>query len=121
LTASRAYREGPEMETDRLLDDIVAVVARELDPEAIVLFGSRAIGDARADSDVDLLIVTREAFGPATDRRAVMVRLWTALAGIRVAKDLLVYSREEVAQWRQSRNHVIANALREGRLLYGSI
>ncbi|MGE5557663.1 MAG: hypothetical protein ACM3WV_03515 [Bacillota bacterium] len=37
------------------------------------------------------------------------------------AKDILVYSREEVERWRSARNHIIARALREGRLLYGSI
>ena len=33
---------------------MAAVVAREVDPEAIILFGSHATGGARPDSDVDL-------------------------------------------------------------------
>jgi hypothetical protein len=50
-----------------------------------------------------------------------MIRIWRALAGFTVAKDILVYSHEEVERWRGARNHVIGRALREGRLLYGTL
>jgi hypothetical protein len=33
-------------------------------------------------------------------------------------KDVLVYSREEFEKWQDSINHVVAIAVREGRLLY---
>jgi uncharacterized protein len=107
--------------TAEMLREMAAVVAREVHPEAIVLFGSQATGHARADSDVDLLVVEAEPFGAHRDRRQEMARLWRALARFVVAKDILVYSREEVEQWRGARNHVIARALIEGTLLYGSL
>jgi predicted nucleotidyltransferase len=100
---------------------MAAVVAREVEPEAIILFGSHATGDARPDSDVDLMVVESTPFGPDRDRRREMTRLWRALIGFPVAKDILVYSREEVERWRGARNHVIAQALREGKLLYGTL
>ena len=100
---------------------MTAVVAREVDPEAIILFGSHATGDARPDSDVDLLVIEAAPFGPGRDRRREMVRIWRALAGFAVSKDILVYSREEVERWREARNHVIGRALREGRFLYGTL
>ena len=31
---------------------------------------------------------------------------------------VLVYSSDEVERWRESRNHVVGRALREGRVLY---
>lgn len=105
--------------TEELIREMAAVVAREVNPEAIILFGSHATGSARPDSDVDLLIIEAAPFGPDKDRRKEMVRLWRALAGFMVAKDILVYSREEVNYWRGARNHVIARALREGRFIYG--
>ncbi|MHC4441953.1 MAG: nucleotidyltransferase domain-containing protein [Planctomycetota bacterium] len=100
---------------------MAAVVAREVDPEAIILFGSHATGSAGPDSDVDFMVIETEPFGPGKDRRSEMTRVWRALAGFAVAKDILVYSREEVERWRDARNHVIARALREGRLIYGSL
>jgi uncharacterized protein len=106
---------------DGLIRDMADTVVREVQPQAIVLFGSHATGEARADSDVDLLIVEADSFSPDRSRRQEMTRIWRALAGFPVAKDILVFSAEEVAQWRGARNHVIARALREGRVIYGTI
>lgn len=107
--------------TEELLREITAVVVREVKPRAVILFGSQATGATHADSDVDLLVIEATPFGPGRDRRQEMARLWRALAGFPVAKDILVFSREEVERWRHSRNHIVARALREGRLLYGSL
>lgn len=74
--------------------------------------------DAAADSDVDLVVVEAQPFGTGRDRRTEAVRLWRALAPFDVPTDLLVYSRDEVAYWRDSRNNVLACALREGKVLY---
>ena len=103
---------------DTLLARMVQVIVDEVDPEQVILFGSHARGDAGTDSDVDLIVVEAEPFGPGRDRRAEAVRLWRALAGFRVSKDILVYSHDEVDYWRDSLNNVLARALREGRVLY---
>ena len=44
---------------DPVLEAIRRRLVRAVDPQTIILFGSRARGDADADSDYDLLIVTR--------------------------------------------------------------
>ncbi len=103
---------------DALLERMVHAIVDEVDPEQVILFGSQARGDAGTRSDVDLVVVEAEPFGPGRDRRAEAVRLWRALAGFRVSKDILVYSRGEVEYWRDSLNHVLARALREGKVLY---
>ena len=46
------------------------------------------------------------------------MRLYQALAGFHVPADVLVYSRDDVDYWRDSLNHVLARALREGKVLY---
>ena len=103
---------------DALLDQMVQVIIDEVDPEQVILFGSRARGDARTGSDVDLVVVEAAPFGPDRNRRAEAARLWRALARFRVPKDILVFSRTEVDYWRDSLNHVLARALREGKVLY---
>jgi hypothetical protein len=50
--------------SDEILAEIVQTIVAEVDPERIYLFGSRARGDERPDSDVDLLIVDRKPSGP---------------------------------------------------------
>ena len=104
--------------TDALLDQMVQAIVAEVDPEQVILFGSRARGDAREDSDVDLVVVEAEPFGQGRSRHQEAVRLYKVLAGSGVPKDILVYSRDDVEYWRDSLNHVLARALREGKVLY---
>lgn len=104
--------------TDNLIGQMVQAIVDEVDPEQVILFGSRGRGDERQDSDVDLVVVETEPFGPERSRHKEMVRLYHAVAGFPVAADVLVYSREDVDYWRDSINHVLARALREGKVLY---
>jgi len=104
--------------TDALLEQMVEKIVAEVDPEQIILFGSRARGDARAGSDVDLVVVESEPFGQERSKRLEAARLYRTLSGFLVSKYILEYSRDEVDYWRDSFNHVLARALREGRVLY---
>ena len=110
--------KGMSPVTDALLDQMVQAIVAEVDPEQVILFGSRARGDAREDSDVDLVVVEAEPFGPERSRRQELVRLYHALVEFPVSADILVYSHDDVDYWRDSLNHVLARALREGKVLY---
>ena len=80
-----------------------------------MLFGSRARGDADEDSDYDFLVIE-----PTVDNRArEMVRLRRALRPLRVAADVLMYSREEVDRWGQQPGSALYWALKEGRVVHG--
>ncbi|HNT33413.1 MAG TPA: nucleotidyltransferase domain-containing protein [bacterium] len=104
--------------SDRLLDDIVATIVKEVSPEKVILFGSHASGTTHPDSDIDLLVVESEPFGAERSRRKETARLSLALLPFRVPIDLLVFARDEIDRWKDSANHVVARALREGRALY---
>lgn len=86
--------------TDALLDRMIRTIVDEVDPEQVILFGSRARGDARPDSDVDLLVIESKPFGAGRSRHAEEVRLNRALAASPFARDILVYSRDDIEQWR---------------------
>jgi len=79
----------------------------------IVLFGSHARGDARADSDADFLVVLPEG----VDRRSEMVRLRRALRPLRIPVDVVVVSERDVRDWGEVPGTLIWAALREGRVL----
>lgn len=99
-----------------LIDEIRDTIVREVHPQMIVLFGSQARGDGGPDSDWDFLIVGEA--DPKESRRHQLGRLYCALGHFPISKDLLLYTPEEVETWRGARNHVIAQALREGRIVY---
>lgn len=104
--------------TDAMLDEITRVIVNLIDPKQVILFGSYARGAAREDSDLDLLVVDSGGFDEKRSRRAIKGWLWRELARFPVPKDILLYTPEEIAMWRESRNHVIGHALREGRVVY---
>ena len=61
---------------DPIVARMVECLREEFDPERILLFGSRARGDAGEGSDVDLLVVMPDG----TDRRETAIRMRGAAA-----------------------------------------
>ncbi len=101
--------------TGELLQEIVQRILSVGSPEKIVLFGSWARGQARLNSDLDLLII--EESDLPRYRRAGRYRM--ALLGLFPAKDIVVWTPSEVALWRDVPNAFITAILAEGRVLYG--
>lgn len=100
--------------TPGLLDEIVERILQVGSPQRIVVFGSRARGDARDDSDLDLLIV-EDSDLPRYRRPPRYLR---ALVGAFPAKDVVVWTPHEVEAWRNVPNAFVTTALREGRTIY---
>ncbi|MEJ7785756.1 MAG: helicase-related protein [Solirubrobacteraceae bacterium] len=90
-------------------------IAAQFHPQRIVLFGSRARGDARPDSDVDLLVVLDEIEGRNHD---AAVAIGVALADMPIAKDIVVTTPEEIERRGHLVGTVLLPALEEGRTLY---
>ena len=104
--------------TDALLKKMTDLIVKELDPQKVILFGSHARGTARSDSDLDFMVIEDGPFGPGKTRETEMVKLWQMFFDYAIPLDFLVYSPEEVERWENAPNHVIAHALKEGKILY---
>lgn len=100
--------------TDELLQEAAHRILSAGSPLKIILFGSRARGIARPDSDLDLLII-EESDLPRYKRAARYLR---ALVGLFPEKDVVVWTPEEVQEWAEVANAFITTALREGKTLY---
>ena len=104
--------------SEQVIEEMVQAIVKEVGPRRVYLFGSRAGGNSRTDSDIDLLIVEDQEFGPGHTRWSELKRIRKALKSFRIPKDILVYSQDEFETWEASVNHIVAHAVREGRLLY---
>lgn len=102
------------MDTEQMLRAMVACIEHIARPERVILFGSRARGDARSDSDFDLLVIA-ESDEPRYRRSAP---LYAALADVPVEADVVVYTPAEVDDWCAVPQAFVTTAIREGRVLY---
>jgi predicted nucleotidyltransferase len=101
------------------LTRVVEAIATSIRPDAVILFGSRARGDARAESDFDLAIVAPDG----VVRRRVAMRAYESLAGVAdrsVAVDIVVLTPSIIATERHLMGSVTRAVAREGVVLYGS-
>jgi len=72
-------------------------VAQDLHAQSACLFGSYARGEAREDSDVDILLMMDSEL-PRPKRAALAYR---ALRSWKVPKDILVYTPPEFDAWKE--------------------
>jgi len=96
------------------LPEAIERIRRQFDPLRIILFGSWARGQARPDSDLDLLVVLPHV----ENKRRAAVEILRALNGLPVSKDVIVTTPEEIAARGNTIGHVLRSALREGKVLY---
>ena len=100
----------------RLLDTATRRLVAEFQPEQVWLYGSHAWGQPHADSDVDLLVVVPDS-DESPIRRAQ--RAHRCLRGLRMPKDVLVETRQEVDRVRELKTSLENTILTRGRRLYG--
>ena len=78
----------------------------------VIVFGSRARGDARPDSDVDVLVIEPEV----KDRMAEAVRLSSLLGRRLIPADVIVMSRSAFDDEKGIPNSLAFRAVREGTI-----
>lgn len=101
---------------DPVVERVVRRVVEEVQPLRVVLFGSRATGTARPDSDVDLLVVLPDG----APRRAILDRLYRARIATTVGVDFLAATPEVLHRERDNPGLIYREILTTGRDVYVS-
>lgn len=97
-----------------LLSEVVRRVVETASPDRIILFGSAARGEAKPDSDLDLLVVKTGV----VHRRRLAQQIYKGLLGLDIPVDVLVVTPEDLAASRNKSGMIIGSALRDGREVY---
>lgn len=115
---NREERDGSQIGStgESFLPEIVRRIVEVASPDRIIMFGSRARGDARSDSDVDLLIVKSNV----PSRREIADKIYVKLIGIPVPVDVLVVTPEDVDKYSEKVGTIIPTVLREGIEIYAA-
>ncbi len=96
------------------IQEITSRIVRDFHPLRLILFGSHARGDARPDSDVDILVVLPEA----SDKRRAAIEIRRILIDLPVCKDIIVTTPEEIERRGNLIGTMLRPALQEGKVLY---
>lgn len=103
------------MITKDQINQVVETIVQNVHPDKIILFGSYANGNPGEDSDLDLLVIKN-----MTQKRIQRGReIRKYLRGIGIPIDLLVYTPQEIEEWRGTKAAFITQIMDQGQVLYG--
>jgi predicted nucleotidyltransferase len=98
------------MPTATDIEQAVDLVLAAAPGSRVIVFGSHARGDARPDSDLDLLVIEPTVRA----RREEMARLTDVLSPLRIPVDVVVVSRRTFEEWSDTPGTLLYEAAREG-------
>ncbi|MCP9930536.1 nucleotidyltransferase domain-containing protein [Cyanobium sp. AMD-g] len=96
----------------------LARLCDDAEVRAVLAFGSRARGEARPDSDLDLAVIVGRAKLPPAEKASCWQRFRAALGPLGVRVDLVVAGAADAERLSGSRWHVFGDVAREGKVLY---
>lgn len=97
--------------SDSKLDEILTRLIPEFQPTKMFLFGSRANGTSKDNSDYDVFLVVRESELHPIER---MQKAGKLLWGVGVTVDVFIYTEEEFNDWKEEFNSIPHTVATEG-------
>lgn len=97
------------------ISEVVKRIVKNINPEKIILFGSYACGNPSEDSNLDILVI-KEMKMPRYKRSREVKKY---LRGLKIPIDVIVYTKKEIKEWKDTKTSFISQATKEGKVLYG--
>ncbi len=98
----------------QLIEQIKETIVKGSNPQKIVLFGSFAQGQPGQDSDLDILVIKESAL--RRDKRARKIH--ELFNPYPYPMDILVYTPQEVAEYKNFKGSFISQILSTGKVIY---
>lgn len=99
------------------LNNILQVIVKSVNPQKVILFGSRSRNKSRKDSDYDFVVVKEGV----KNERHLSRRIYRELFKhhIKEAVDVIVVDAGHLRANATNSSFIYATALKEGKVLYG--
>ena len=101
---------------DKKLEEVINRIVSTVKPDKIILFGSRAQGLEKPDSDIDLVIVVSGNI----HRRKTAQKIYKSLAGVGYPVDIIVLKPEDFDRYKNSVGVIVPLILKEGKEIYAA-
>ncbi|MEN6443037.1 MAG: nucleotidyltransferase domain-containing protein [Methanoregula sp.] len=96
------------------IQKIVEIIRQSADPERIILFGSRAKGTQKKESDYDICVIKTGV----KHRRELAMKLYRDLYGVGVPVDVIVETPETFDELRDNPFLIYHDIAQKGRIIY---
>ena len=97
--------------TDKIVDSFVKKVREKIPSSKIYLFGSRARGDGKKDSDYDFLVISKHFKNYSFEKRST--EIYILKRKIPAAMDIICYTPEEFEK-KKKQIGIVQQAVKEG-------
>ena len=103
------------MVTQEHIEELIKRIVDNYKPDKIILFGSYASGHPTEESDLDILVIKTSSMPRRKRARELRKYLWGVTD---VPKDILVYTQEEIDEWKEVDEAFITSIMKTGKVLY---
>ncbi len=111
--STKTKKEEFDFSGKDVLQTIIKGVVRIADPDKIILFGSRATGKARKDSDYDILVLKKNC-----NQKSLLHLLYSKGLNAGVPVDILVNTPERFEELKQKWFYVYSDIAKTGKVIY---
>ena len=98
---------------------VASIAQQAAIPNTVILFGSRARGDHRPNSDVDLLVIYQKQRYTSTSRIKRAIKAYFTEHPPELGVDIVPMEIERFEYSRRAKNHVAGQAMRDGIIMSG--
>lgn len=96
------------------LKEIIKRIVEEVDPDKIILFGSRVKGEGTEWSDYDICVLKSDR----VKRNEIEKRIYLKLFGIGVPVDIIVETMERFEELKENKFLIYHEIAKYGRIIY---
>ncbi len=100
--------------TDKTLEKILQKILEVINPDKVILFGSRATENACSESDYDILVIKSGIY----NKRELSKKLYRNMLGTNASVDILIEIPEVVEHYKDSVGYIYRQILKEGKVIY---